>query len=473
MGKRTGKPGKDARPGERVIYFIGIGGIGMSALARYFKSRGARVLGYDRSPSPLTQELTAEGIEVHYKDDPESLPERPDLVVYTPAVPESLGELRACRERSFPLKKRSEVLGDLSRETPSIAVAGSHGKTTISSMCAHFLKKGGRDCSAFLGGIALNYRSNYLSGAENLLVLEADEFDRSFLRLNPDCALISFMEADHLDIYEAEENVRAAFREFAQRVKPGGTLFLRRALLGELENESVRIRTYGLDPDADYRAMNIRTQDGGYVFDFFGPDGLVLRDLVLRMGGKQNVENAAGALGIALEHGAAPESLPDAVSSFLGIERRFAYAHLDNRLALIDDYAHHPTELTATIRSARELFPERELVAVFQPHLFTRTRDFARGFAASLDEADRAYLLPVYPAREEPLPGVDSGLIYDAMKLPEAQKRLVPDRNELPGMLLRDLSREGGRKTPLVVLLAGAGDVNLLAPELKQSLPGI
>ncbi|HSB91983.1 MAG TPA: Mur ligase family protein, partial [Flavitalea sp.] len=370
------------------VYFIGIGGIGMSAIARYFHFHGKLVSGYDKTETSLTRKLVEEGIEVHYADDVALVPKDADIVVYTPAIPSTHKGLSFLRQNNYTLLKRSEVLGIITEASFNICIAGTHGKTTISSMVAHLLRDSGYGCNAFLGGIAVNYNSNYWSNERNVCVIEADEYDRSFLRLHPDIALISAMDADHLDIYGDEETMRDAFVEFAGKIKPGGTLYYKHGLARETRLTSDASYSYHFsDPAADVHAENIRMEEGSYHFDVV-TSRRRLDGFTLNMGGLHNIENMVAAISIADQLEIDPGKIRHAVHSYRGVKRRFEYiikGSAEEGPVYVDDYAHHPEELRALLSGARKLFPSLECIVIFQPHLFTRTRDFYQGFAEALD----------------------------------------------------------------------------------------
>ncbi len=442
------------------IYFIGIGGIGMSAIARYYKFKGCAVSGYDRTPSELTAELEQEGIGVHYEDAPERIPADTEhtLVVYTPAIPEELNELRTVRERGYRCIKRSQMLGEITRGQKCLAVAGTHGKTTTSTLIAHILTESGMGCSAFLGGISKNYGTNLLVSRTPTVVAEADEFDRSFLQLHPAIAVITAMDADHLDIYGTLENVQAAFRAFAGQVSD--TLILKYGLPVSAQDTPARIHTYHYnDPRADYHAENLRMDAlGHYSFDLHHPGG-VLADIRVGTLGWVNVENSVAAAAVCLCHGVDEAAIRKAIGSFQGARRRLDEHVNRPGLTYIDDYAHHPAELATALSSLREMFPGRKITAVFQPHLYTRTRDFAPEFARALSGADKLILLDIYPAREEPIPGVDAGIIYRDVTAPE---KVLLKKEEL----LDYLSREA-----LDVLVTfGAGNIDRYVEPIREML---
>ena len=422
----------------------------MSAIARYYKFKGYEVSGYDRTPSELTRELEKEGISVHYEDNTVFIPKNPEttLVVYTPAIPSDMGELTYVREHGYRVIKRSAMLGEISRGQRCLAVAGTHGKTTTSTLLAHILTSCGEGCTAFLGGISKNYGTNLLMSHTPTIVAEADEFDRSFLQLHPEIAVITSMDADHLDIYSDLDHVREAFREFASQTT--GTVITRLGLDITSSDTKARVMRYSYDDArADFYAGNIRCDDCGYfTFDLNWPDG-VIHDCRCGVPGWVNVENSIAAAAIALTYGIRPDDIRNAIATFSGVKRRFDI-HLNTPdCSYIDDYAHHPKELESAVSSIREMFPGRKLTAVFQPHLYTRTRDFADGFASALSAVDRLILLDIYPAREEPIPGVTSGIIFDRVTCPD--KVMIPKTG-----LMTLLEKE-----PVDILVTfGAGDID-------------
>ena len=444
----------------RNVYFIGIGGIGMSAIARFCKFKGCSVSGYDRTPSELTRRLEAEGIEVHYDDDCSRIPEdREDtLVVYTPAVPDELGELAYAREKGYKVIKRSRMLGELTRGESCLAVAGTHGKTTTSTMIAHILTEGGSGCSAFLGGISKNYGTNMLVSDTPVVVAEADEFDRSFLQLHPSTAVITSMDADHLDIYGDLEHVQQAFREFASQVSE--TLILKYGLPIASGDVQAKIFTYHFDnPSADFHSANLRLgDDGHYTYDLVYPGG-TLSDIRVGAIGWVNVENSIAAAAVCLCRGMDAQKVRHALSSFEGVRRRLDVHVNRPGLCYIDDYAHHPAELRSAISSVRQVFPGRKITGVFQPHLYTRTRDFASGFAEALSMLDRLILLDIYPAREEPIEGVSSELIFKDVSCPE---KLLVHKSGLMDLLSREELD--------VLITLGAGDIDRFVPEITGML---
>jgi UDP-N-acetylmuramate--alanine ligase len=438
------------------VYFLGIGGIGMSALARYFVFLGKNVGGYDKTISPLTLELEETGMGIHYEDDitqvaPTFLDKETCLVVYTPAVPKDHSELNYFFDHNFEVKKRSEVLGLVTNETFCFAVAGTHGKTTTSSILAHILKEALVPMTAFLGGISEDFGSNfYFQGAE-FSVVEADEFDRSFLQLSPNIACITSMDADHLDIYGTGEELHKSFREFAARLKEGGKLFVRNGL-------PIDGITYGIEDDSDYCAKNIEILNGTYVFELQTPT-VLYKGIRFKKPGRHNLLNAVVALGMALEANIKPEKLFPALESFKGVQRRFSYRIKNDDFVFIDDYAHHPTEINAVFEAISEMHPNKKVVAVFQPHLFSRTRDFADDFAESLSRFDRVLLLDIYPAREKPMEGITSEWLL--RKINSTHKKLVQKS---------ELITEIQKQAPEVLIVMGAGDIGLEVVKIQKAI---
>ncbi|HEX6913848.1 MAG TPA: UDP-N-acetylmuramate--L-alanine ligase [Chitinophagaceae bacterium] len=438
------------------IYFIGIGGIGMSALARYFHSKGALVSGYDRTRSELTIELELMGITIHYREDLNLISRDADAVVYTPAVPLGHKELTYYRANNYNVMKRSEVLQLITENSFNICVGGTHGKTTTTTLIAHILRHSDYGCNAFLGGISANYNTNFWSSENNVCVVEADEYDRSFLKLSPDVAVITAMDPDHLDIYGNEQEVQNAFVQFTKRVKAGGCLISKYGLARSSELNAAHHFTYAMDNhSADIYAANIRVVSGAYHFDVVSDDWTV-KNVVLHMGGLHNIENSVAAVAVARYLGIDDRKIIDALESFKGVKRRFEYIIRNDSQVLIDDYAHHPKELEALIKGVRSIYDGR-MTIVFQPHLYTRTQDLADGFAASLDLADQVILLPVYPARELPIEGVESGMILDRMKLND---KMVLGKEEML-QWTRD-------NKPSLLVMAGAGDIDLLVEPVKE-----
>ncbi|MBO9620114.1 MAG: UDP-N-acetylmuramate--L-alanine ligase [Niabella sp.] len=448
------------------IYFIGIGGIGMSAVARYFHSKGVLVSGYDKTETSLTKALVAEGIPVHYEDAVALAPKDADWVVYTPAVPKDHGELNFYKDNGYPVMKRSEVLQYITESSFNICVAGTHGKTTTTTMIAHLLRDSGYGCNAFLGGIAANYNTNFWSDTNDVCVIEADEYDRSFLKLSPDIAVVTAIDPDHLDIYGTEENVRKAFAEFAQRLKPGG-LLIRKLGIGK-ELSAARIWQYSLqNNNANAYAANIEIKSGGYVFDAVLPTQII-EGVPLHMGGMHNIENMIAAITVASSLNIDKDKIKKAVASFKGVKRRFEYIippaiNGENKPVFIDDYAHHPEELRALINGVKTLFPTRKCTLIFQPHLYSRTKDFALEFAAVLSLVDKVILLPIYPAREQPIPGIESNIIAEKM---EGGNPVIMTKDELLHWVGNDFLKE--RED--VIITAGAGDIDKLVGLIKSSL---
>ncbi|MBV7533297.1 UDP-N-acetylmuramate--L-alanine ligase [Chitinophaga sp. sic0106] len=440
------------------VYFIGIGGIGMSAIARYFNEKGVKVSGYDRTSTVLTRQLEAEGMQIHYTDDMNLLDKDTNLVVYTPAIPASHTELTWYRNNNIEVVKRSDVLQEITRSLFAITVAGTHGKTTVSTMIAHLLRDSGYGCNAFLGGISVNYDKNFWSSDKQVAVIEADEYDRSFLKLSPDIAVLTAMDADHLDIYGTPEAMEDAFIQYTHNIKPNGTLIARFGLHRDNELNATNKLLYSLQNDvADAYAKNIRMKNGGYEFDVMHKDWMI-DNLEMHIGGMHNVENAVVAVTVAHLLGIGTDKIRAALSSFKGIKRRFEYVVKNDHQIYIDDYAHHPEELKALITSAKALFPGRKTTVVFQPHLFSRTRDLADGFASSLSLADEVILLPIYPARELPIEGVTSEMI--------AGKITAPVR-----ILQKDEVLQWLKSTPAPLLItAGAGDIDQLKEPIKEIL---
>ena len=437
-------------------YFIGIGGIGMSALARFFKSQGKYVAGYDKTASVLTKELEAEGILVTFKDDISEIPKQfkdseKTLVVYTPAVPKENLQLQYFIEEQFILKKRAEVLGLISSDRFTLAVAGTHGKTTTTSILGHLLKETNAPVTAFLGGVSEDIQSNLILKGDEVIVAEADEFDRSFLHLSPNIAAINSMDADHLDIYGVNEHLQASFKAFAALLPKDGILFVKNGL--PLEG-----KTIGIEDDADFSAINIKILGGNYHFDLKTPTEII-EGFTLHLPGRHNVLNAVTALAMALEYGSPAEQLRDALQSFKGIRRRFSYKIKTDQKVLIDDYAHHPAEIKAVFEAVREMYPKMKNLVVFQPHLFSRTRDFVDDFAEKLSQFDEVMLMDIYPAREKPIEGVDSQWLLEKINNPN--KQLVK-REELSAKIITSKAK--------VVLMLGAGDIGNEVETVKRAL---
>lgn len=438
------------------IYFIGIGGIGMSAIARYYNAKGFKVSGYDKTPSSLTEALEHEGIEVHYEDNVDFIPKNVEdtLVVYTPAIPKDMGELVFVQSNGYRVIKRSQMLGEITRGQRCMAVAGTHGKTTTSTLTSHLFAASGEGCSAFLGGISKNYDSNLLTNANDVVVVEADEFDRSFLQLFPEVAVITSMDADHLDIYGDEEHIREAFKAFASQVS--GTVIAKYGLDITAADTKAQIKTYSFgNPQADFYAIEL--EEAGH-FDLHYPGG-VIQDCVVGIPGWVNIENGTAAAAIALTYGIAPQAIKKALASFSGVKRRFDLQVKTPKCVYIDDYAHHPEEIAAALSSIRKAYPSMKLTAAFQPHLYTRTRDFAEDFAKALSAVDKLILLDIYPAREEPIPGVTSEIIFKDVTAPE---KVLLRRDEFMGYMKNE-------EVELFVTL-GAGDIDRFVGPIAQML---
>ncbi len=447
------------------IYFVGIGGIGMSALAKYFAVGGYTIAGYDRSQSSLTNTLADKGCTVSYMDDPATIPnlfkdsdsKNRVLVIYTPAIPAENLVLSFFRNNGYRIYKRSELLGEISLKTDTIAIAGTHGKTTISTMTAHILKQSHVDCTAFLGGISKNYNSNLLLGEGRFTVMEADEYDRSFHRLNPFIAVITAVDADHLEIYGDHKTMIAGYNEFCKKIKPGGILIINNKIKTSIIcPDGVTCFTYGDSQDADFSYYEVEHKDDYYSFNLKTREG-IFRDMRLSFPGIINIENLTAAIAVALKCGVTENELRKSVILFKGVRRRFDIRVNIPGLTYVDDYAHHPEEIRACIISLREYFKGRRITGIFQPHLYTRTRDHADGFAKILDTLDEVILLPIYPAREKPIPGVSSDMIYSRMKL---TRKSLMEMNDIPGKL--DMSKLD------VLATIGAGDIDRLAEPIEK-----
>lgn len=441
------------------IYFVGIGGIGMSALARFFAQRNATVAGYDLTETELTRTLVSESIAVNYADNIDLIDKDAELVVYTPAIPQNNKILNWYRDNNYPVFKRSDVLQWITESFFAVTVAGTHGKTTISTMTAYLLREAGDGCNAFLGGIAVNYQSNYWSSENKVAVIEADEYDRSFLKLFPDVAILTAMDADHLDIYGTAEEVEKAFIQYTANIKPGGTLIAKHGLKRSAELQGSTILTYSLQNDAaDIYAANIVQKNGEYVFDVVGK-GWIIQHVHLPIGGMHNIENAVAAIAVTQLLEIDGNSVKDALAKFKGVKRRFEYIVKNDKTVFIDDYAHHPEELASLIKSAKRLFAGKKCVVAFQPHLYSRTRDFAQGFADSLSLADEVILLDIYPARELPMEGVSAAMIAERMS------------NKAVTILSKEGLLEYARIAPIELFItAGAGDIDKLVQPIKEIL---
>lgn len=442
-------------------YFIGIGGIGMSAIARYFKHQGYNVSGYDRTPSPLTAQLEAEGISIHYDDRPEAVPSDIEhtFVIYTPAIPADMKELQYVLGHGYAVCKRSKALGQIAQGQECLAISGTHGKTTTSTLLAHILTESGEGCNAFLGGISKNYGTNLLLSKNRVLVAEADEFDRSFLQLFPDIAAITATDADHLDIYNDHAHVVEAFGMFASQIKATGSLVVKNGVDVPLDNVTAKVYRYSFNEPCDFFASDIRSLDGGY-FDFTinTPAGRI-EHCTVGVPGWVNVENAVAASAVALLHGTAPGAVRKALASFSGVKRRFDIHINTPQIAYIDDYAHHPNEIKAAISSMRNIFPGRKICGIFQPHLYTRTRDFADDFAEALSGLDSLILLHIYPARELPIEGVTSEIIFDKVTIQD--KKLI-DKSQLMDELKS--------RKPDCLVTFGAGDIDRFIDPIEKWL---
>lgn len=442
------------------VYFIGIGGIGMSAIARYYKFKGLRVSGYDRTPSELTKQLEKEGIGVHYEDNTDYIPKNTEetLVVYTPAIPDDMGELVYVKSHGYRVVKRSRILGEITKGQVCLAVAGTHGKTTTSTLVAHILTESGHGCSAFLGGISKNYNTNFLVSHTPTVVAEADEFDRSFLQLHPTIAAITAMDADHLDIYGDLAHVQDAFREFASQVEE--TVILKYGLPLTGEHTNARIFTYHYnDKRADFHAENLSADASGhFTYDLIYPGG-VLSGIRVGTLGWVNVENSIAAAAICLCYGIDGQKVKKAIGSYQGAKRRLDEQINNGKITYIDDYAHHPAELATAISSIREIFPGRKITGIFQPHLYTRTRDLAPEFAEALSGLDKLILLDIYPAREEPIPGVTSDIIFKDVTA--AEKVLITKEELMPLLEKEDVD---------VLVTFGAGNIDRFIEPIKEML---
>jgi UDP-N-acetylmuramate--alanine ligase len=450
------------------VYFLGIGGIGMSALAIWFKAMGKKVYGYDRISTAISKQMEEKGIEIHYHDDISFIPQTikedkvNSLIVFTPAVPRSLGEKLWFEENGFRLFKRAEILGLISSNFKSVAVAGTHGKTSVTSMIAHILKHANKNITAFVGGLMKNYNSNVIignpEGQDHLVLAEADEFDRSFLQLNPSFSIITSAEADHLDVYGKEEELKNSFRLFAQRLKPGGKIFIQQRFIQDFQGlDGLEIKDYGIE-SGDTHAEGLRIIDGQFLFNAI-LEGTKINDLELNVPGYHNLENALAAISVCKALNLTNEEIKSGLSSYTGVKRRFDIIINNDKIIYIDDYAHHPTEIEALLHSVKSIYPNKEITAIFQPHLYTRTRDFAEGFSKSLSMADRVILLPIYPAREIPIEGVESEMLL----------------NDIQSLNKACLSKEDAldevRKINDGILISiGAGDIDQLVPKIKSIL---
>lgn len=447
------------------VYFVGAGGIGMSALIRYFLSKGKQVAGYDRTPSDLTERLITEGAQIHYEEDIDLIPtsckdKTSTLVVYTPAVPQEHAELTYFRENGFEIHKRSQVLGIITRSSKGLCVAGTHGKTTTSTMAAHLLHQSHVGCTAFLGGIAKNYGTNLLlSPTSPYTVIEADEFDRSFHWLSPYISVITATDPDHLDIYGTKEAYLDSFRQYTSLIRPGGALIMRKGIeLQPALQDGVRLYTYSKE-EGDFHAENIRIGNGEIFFDYVSPLGNI-KDIQLGVPVSINIENGVAAMALAQMSGVTGDEIKKGMASFRGVDRRFDFKIKNDKVVFLSDYAHHPSEIKQSILSMRALYRDKKLTAVFQPHLYTRTRDFYKDFADSLSLLDEVILVDIYPAREQPIPGVTSKLIYDHLR-PGIEKSMYPKEEILDVLSKKDIE---------VLITLGAGDIDNYVPQICKLL---
>lgn len=434
------------------VFFVGIGGIGMSAIARYFVALGKNVAGYDKTPSPITNDLSDLGVQIHFEDALKNIPFsfldiEKTLVIFTPAIPKNHSELIYFKENNFNLLKRAEVLGMISKNTFCLAVAGTHGKTTTSAILGHIMTK--VNATSFLGGISENYNSNLLLGEDKVCVVEADEFDRSFLQLHPNIACITSMDADHLDIYKEAAALQESFVAFSKQVSE--TLIVAKGL-------HLKGLTYAVNEDADYKAFNLKIDNGKYIFDVKTPVSEI-KNIVFHLPGKHNMMNALAALAMADVYGISLEEIKESLSTFKGVQRRFTYKIKTNDFVLIDDYAHHPTEIAAVQNAIREMYPNEKVLVVFQPHLFSRTRDFLDDFANELSKFDEVLLLDIYPARELPIPGVDANWLLS--KINNSSKKITQKST-----LLQDIEKSSAK----VVAMLGAGDIGVMITEITSQL---
>jgi UDP-N-acetylmuramate--alanine ligase len=443
---------------EEILYFLGIGGIGMSALARYFRKLGCEIYGYDLTPTILTRQLESEGMQIHYTDDIALIPAYVDKVIYTPAIPEENAERRYLKERGVAMYKRAEILGEISHDLFTIAIAGTHGKTSITAMIAHILKTAELPLVAFIGGISKNLNSNIcISDKPKYLVVEADEFDRSLLKLEPDLAVVTSMDADHLDIYRNLDEVHRTFMLFAHQLRENGNLVAHEKLT-VFEYEFPDRITYGLSKDSKVYATDIKVLDGKFHFEVWENDGFLMH-VRMNIPGVHYVENALAATSIALQLEIDPGTIKRALESFTGVERRFDYRIQDPDLVYIDDYGHHPVEIQATIDAAKTLYPDKKISVVFQPHLYSRTRDLSEEFAVALSTVDRVFLLDIYPAREKPIPDVTSRMIFDKIGIEE---KYMMDKRSFMKLLETD--------KPEVLISLGAGDIGMMVEDIEKSL---
>ena len=447
----------------KYVHFIGIGGIGMSALARYFKYLGKDISGYDRTRTDLTAELEREGMKIYYEENANLIPDsirrnlgsEENLFIFTPAIPKEHEELSLLRINNIRLYKRAEILGLISESLPTVAIGGTHGKTTTTSLLTYICKTAGMSFISFVGGINENFKSNLvIQGEAKFMITEADEYDRSFLKLQPQHAILTSMDPDHLDIYQSADSMKESFRQFAGLVKEKGMLLVQKKLEKEVSGSDTR--TYSVNQDADYKAENINYNDGKFTFDFVGPQTRISA-VKLSLPGYHNLENALAASAMAITLGASEDSIREALSTYKGVKRRFEYQISTENLKYIDDYAHHPEEINAVVTSLRKMYPGKKITGVFQPHLFSRTRDLAEGFADSLSKLDELILLEIYPAREKPIPGINSSWLLDQVNL---EKKSLCSKEDLIEML--------GRKNPEILITIGAGDIDQMVKPIKE-----
>ena len=451
----------------KAVYFVGAGGIGMSAIARYFIRKGLVVAGYDKTPSKLTEMLAKEGMLIHYEEDVNQIPEacrdpKETLVVYTPAIPEEHKELQFFRQGGFDIQKRAQVLGTLTREHKGLCVAGTHGKTTTSTMCAHIMHQSSKDCNAFLGGISKNYGTNYiLSDESDYVVIEADEFDRSFHWLRPWMSVITSSDPDHLDIYGTKEAYLESFRHYTTLIQPGGALIIHTGLEMKADvADGVRVYTYGTN-EGDFHAENIKIEKGEITFDLVSPVENV-KNISLGQPVPINIDNGIGAMAMAQLNGCTADELRNGMKSYKGVDRRFDFTLRNDKHVVLSDYAHHPKEIYQSAKSMREVYHDRHITAIFQPHLYTRTRDFYKDFAEALSQLDEVILCDIYPAREQPIPGVTSQLIYDNLA-PGVEKSMIHKEDVLDLVKSRDFD---------VLIILGAGDLDNYVPQITEIISG-
>lgn len=440
------------------IYFIGIGGIGMSAIARFFNEKGVKVYGYDRRSTSLTQQLSKEGMDIIYEERVEHIPAETDLFVYTPAIASSNLILQKALESSVPVLKRAEILEIISAQLDCFAIAGTHGKTTITTMVAYLLRATGYGCNAFLGGVSSNYHTNYWTDPRSLVVIEADEYDRSFLKLHPDLAILSAISADHLDIFGDVENVHEAFKDFVNQLSHQGTLMVNEHVPKIWEREDLRVFTYGLNEGVDFQALDIEAVDGGFKFNILDR-GVFYTDFYMEMGGRHNVENMLAAYAVSRLQGIDIEEIKQAMKQFKGVKRRYEYIIHEDSYVYIDDYAHHPEELSKLLEGVKKAFPDREVKIIFQPHLYSRTQSFYKEFGASLSLADEVILAPIYPARELPIPGVEVAMILSHMTLDQDKVRI---------QTLEEVVDTIKFQKNQILISAGAGDIDQIVLKIKD-----